>query len=275
VINLNDVISKIFYNRESKDWGKYKVIEFIEERGKTKIKYYTIKFKNTGNKYEVPLHQIEKNTVIDTIKKKSLTKKINKIKKVEKKQEKKDFKKCVVMKGENVRLLALDISSHSTGYAIFIEGELINYGYLYEPHSKYVTERLNGMKCKIINLIKENHINCVAIEDIINLHVVALHVLSKAQGIILDFLFEDGIDVGIISVKEWKTKYNINRDGKYKGVNSREESKTKTLNCVNMDYNLDLMNEFKNYEKDLKEPPAWDVSDAIAIGTVFLENNIK
>lgn len=268
-----DLISRIFYNRESEKWGKYRVTEFIEFRGKTEVEYYKCKFKDTGNIIEAPIKTILENKVIDIDKQKNNTIKHNRNLKKEILNKKREYKKCVKISGK-IKLLSLDVSSHSTGYSIFGEKKLVKYGYLYEPKKKYVTDRLNSMKHKIINVINENDINVVCIEDIIYKTKISLAVLSKAQGIILDWLYENDIDVGVVSVMEWKSAYDINRNSKYKGKNSRIVSKKKTLDCVNRDFNLKLEDEFSDYPRDLREPPAFDVADSIALGKIFLEKYI-
>ena len=272
---MNDIISPRLYNRESLDWGLYKVTKFIENRGKTKVPYYLVKFKNSGNEYELPLHQIEADKVVDMKKKKSATKKKNRVKKKEVKQAKYEAKRFVINLGETPRLLALDLSTHSTGIAIFIEGELVRYDYIYQPHSiKWDIKRINYMKVEVMKLIEEYDINCVAMEDIIFKHKIALHVLSKLQGVICDYLFENSIRFALITPIEWKSAYNINRDG-YDGENTREQSKLKTVACVNKDFGLSLESEFSDSPSDLKEPCWYDVADAIGVGYIALRDRIK
>lgn len=265
-------ISKIFYNRTSLEYGLYKVIEFLGHRGKTNVPYYKCKFKNTGNEIEAPEKTIIENKVVDIEYKKKQTKKKQKEKKKEIKKNKYELKKCIKTDKEII-LLSLDISSRSTGYAIFKENKLFKYGYIYQPREYNITKRLNNIKHEIIKLIKEFNINAICIEDIIYKSKVALSVLSKAQGIMLDYLYENNIDVGIVSPIEWKSKYNINRNSGF-SKNKRYVSKMKTIKCVNKDFKLNLLNEFKEYPKDLKEPPAFDCADAIALGSIFLKNYI-
>ncbi len=271
---MEDIISKRLYNRESKEYGQYKVISYLGERGKTKVPYYKVKFKDTGNIIESPLQTILEDRVVDIQYKKKQTKKKQRKKKKFFKQQKKDEVKNVYIKGET-RLLSLDVSSKCTGYSIFINGELEKYGYIYQSSDKRVTERLNGMKVGINNLIQQYDINVVCVEDVINLHKRALVVLSKAQGILLDMLFEENIKVGVIPVAYWKSKLDVNQNSDYKGKNSREQSKLKTLEIINKRYNLSLEKEFAwDNKDDLSEPVYFDVSDSLAIATVFLENNL-
>jgi len=272
---IEDIISKRFYNRKSESFGDYKVLTFIEDRGKTNVPYYLIRFKNTGNQYEVPEKTILSGKVIDSNMKKKETKKKNQIKKKEFKRNKYENKRYVLNLQEKPRLLALDLSTHSSGLSIWFDDKLKDFGYIYQSKDiKFDTCRINYMKNVIIKLIEEHHINVVAIEDIIFKHKIALHVLSKLQGVICDYLYENNIKFLLITPIEWKTSYDINRSFSF-GSNSREESKLKTVACVNKDFNLNLEEVYKDSPKDLLEPCYFDVADAIGIGCVALKDRIK
>lgn len=271
--NDSELISQVFYNRESKEYGAYKVIKFVEERGKSKVRYYLIKFKDSGNTIEASLKNILDNTVIDIEVKKKATKKRARAKKKEAQESKYIEKRCLNVKGD-IRLLALDVSSHSTGFAVYVKDKLVDYGYFYQPSNYDVTVRLNNMKKKIQETIFKYDINAVVVEDIIFKNKIALYVLSRAQGIILDWLYENNIEFSQITPRQWKSKYNINKIDDSYGSNSREESKLKTVACVKKDFGLDIMDMFKVYPKDLKEPPAYDVCDAICLGKIALDDFI-
>ena len=274
--DYKDLISLRFYNRTSELWGEYRVEEYIGTKGKTKVPYFSIRFKKTKNIVECPLKTILENRVVDIERQKKETKKKTRQKKKDARQDRKEAKRFILNLGKEPRLLALDISTHSTGFAIFIGNKLVKYGYIYQSYSvKWDTIRINYMKNEIIKLVDEYEINCVAMEDIIFKSKKALYALSKAQGVIADYLFSDNIRYLLITPREWKSAYNINRDDNYYGKNSREESKIKTVNCVNKDFKLNLENEFKDYPKDLKEPAYFDVADAIGIGDIALKNRIK
>lgn len=276
MIKDEEILSPIKYNRESKEYGLYKVTRFIEERGKSKVRYYSVKFKNTNNIIEASLKNILENSVIDIEFKKKATKKRARVKKKEAIENKYIEKRCLTIEGD-IKLLALDISSHSTGYAVYLNGKLTEYNYIYQPHSNNVTVRLNNMKKGIIELIDKYNINAVCVEDIIFKNKVALHVLSKAQGIILDYLYERGIEFSQITPKQWKSAYNINKVDDSWGKNSREDSKLKTVECVKRDFGIDAFDIVKEYPKDLKETPAYDICDAICLGKIALDEftNIK
>lgn len=271
-MDYSSIISTRYYNRESELYGKYKVIEFIENRGvKSNIPYFLIKFEDSGNTIECNLKTILTNTPIDIERKKKETKRKNRLIKKEKKEAIFNNKRCIEISGE-FKLLALDLSSHSTGYAIFDNDKLIKYGYFYQSKSVEVTQRWNYMKKEILKLIDTYNITIVSIEDIIFKNKIALSVLSKGQGIILDNLYERNIKFNLITPKQWKSCYGIDKeilDGDYE---KRTASKLKTIEKIKFDFGIFLDEEFKDYPSDLSEPSFYDVADAISIGKMTIDN---
>ena len=270
-----DIISERLYDRESEDWGKFKVIEFDGFKGKSQVEYYKVKFKDSRNITSIPIKTILENRVVDIDEQKKNTKKKVRSKKKTIKKNRFEYKSCVTIKGTS-RLLSLDVSSKCTGWSVFIDGKLKKYGYIYQSTDKKVTERLNGMKVEIEKLLKQHKINCVCIEDVISLHKRALIVLSKIQGILLDMFYEREIPVGVVSVASWKAGVDINQNSEYKGKNSREQTKLKAVEIANNEFNLKLEDEFTwETPDDLKEPVYYDVADSLCLGKYFLENNLN
>ena len=82
-------------------------------------------------------------------------------------------------------MLALDQSSHATGWAIFQDEKLIEYGVI-DLEEGDVGTRLVELKNKIMNLITKYNVNFVAFEDIQlqNNNVVTFKVLAEVFGLI-------------------------------------------------------------------------------------------
>ena len=82
-------------------------------------------------------------------------------------------------------MLALDQSSHATGWAIFRDEQLIEYGVINLEEGDVGT-RLVELKNKIMNLITKYNVNFVAFEDIQlqNNNVVTFKVLAEVFGLI-------------------------------------------------------------------------------------------
>lgn len=263
----DEFISKIRYNRESEKWGLYRVDEFDE-----KINKFKVKFKNSGHVIETSLKNIKAGKVIDIVQQKKDTEKRKKAKKKKAKDDRKFAKSYISNLGVDPILLSIDASTHSTGISIFAKGKLIHYDYIYQSKTnKWDTSRINYMKNEIIKVIDKYNVNCVAMEDVIMKNMISLYVLSKLQGVLCDYFYKNNIKYLKLTPKEWKGAYNINRADATFGANSREESKEKTVKCVNLDFNLSLESEFKDSPRDLSEPAWYDVADAIGVGVVALK----
>lgn len=280
MIKEEEILSPIKYNRESKEYGLYKVTHFIEERGKSKVRYYSVKFKNTNNVIEASLKNILENSVIDIEFKKKATKKRARVKKKEMQESKYiERSKLYFNKDDEVRLLSLDLATISSGYAFSINGVIEDYGYRYISDSdNKLTKRINYMKKEVEKLLTKYKINCVVVEDVINKNFISTVALSKLSGVILDLLFEKGIDVIKIVPISWKSRAGINdyKDEEEKwDKNSRQQSKELTYQYVKNTLWIDVKEEFKDIPIEHLEKHIWeDVCDALAINNVFYKDGI-
>jgi hypothetical protein len=279
MIKDEEIISPIKYNRESKEYGLYKVTRFIEERGKSKVRYYEVKFKNSGNIIEASLKNIIEDTVIDIELKKKVTKKRARVKKKEAIENKYVEKTTLKFeKSEEVRLLSLDLATVSSGWCYSLNGEMKDYNYIYiSDANNRLTPRINYMKKEIEKLIIKYDINCIVLENIIHKNFIATSTLAKLQGVILDMIYEKNIPVIKIEVKSWKSQCGINdykEEDKW-DENSRELSKELTYLFVKDIIDIDVKEEFENVEKEHKDKKIWeDVVDALAINYIFYKNGI-
>ena len=110
-------------------------------------------------------------------------------------------------------LLALDQSSRTTGYAIYVDGKLNNYG-------KFILEdediglRLVKFRDKIIQLLHDYEINEVAFEEIqmqnnvVN-NVQTFKILSEIYGVLQELVTELNIPYTIVSSNTWKSTMKI------------------------------------------------------------------
>ena len=146
-----------------------------------------------------------------------------------------------------MRILALDQSSHTSGYSIFENGQLIDYG-KFILNDDTTGKRLVKYKQKIAELIEKNDIDEVAFEDIQMQggNVSTFKVLAEIFGVTEEFLTSQGHSYQIISSNTWKSQLNI------KGRKREEQKK----NC--QDYVL------QHFGKKVTQ----DEADAIAIGIV-------
>lgn len=111
-------------------------------------------------------------------------------------------------------ILGLDMSTQKTGYAIFQDKQLIDYGCfeLLSSDEKDWRKRITYMASKISELMKQYKIDKIYIEDvppIIN-NSQTVKTLGALQGIVLGVTSVFGVEVEFIPVETWKTKTNIN-----------------------------------------------------------------
>ena len=157
------------------------------------------------------------------------------------------------------KLLALDQASVITGYAIFEEDRLVDYGKI-TLDDEEIGPRLVVLRNTIKDMIDKNNITTVAFEDIqmqasVGNNVKTFKVLANVYGIILELCEELNIKYKIVSSNTWKSTLKI------KGKN-RTEQKKAAQSFVQERYNIKCTQ---------------DEADAICIGThmVIAESGIS
>ena len=150
-------------------------------------------------------------------------------------------------------LLALDQASITTGYAVFKDGALSDYGkFTYDDAE--IGERLVKIRKKVLSLIQEHDITEVAFEDIqlqgnVANNVQTFKVLSEVYGVIHELLQEIEIQYSIVPSSSWKSTLGI------KG-RARADQKRNAQAYVLETYNVKATQ---------------DTCDAICIGTHVLK----
>ena len=155
-----------------------------------------------------------------------------------------------------MRLLSLDQSSHITGWAIFEDEKLVEYG-KFNLIAEDIGERLWNYRQEIEKLIKKYNPDKVAFEDIqmqgqIN-NVVTYRILAEIIGVTQEYMVEIKMPYEIVSSNTWKSKLDI------KGKQRAEQKKNAQK------YILD------KYGKQVTQ----DEADAICLGTsLFVQKEI-
>lgn len=138
-------------------------------------------------------------------------------------------------------LLALDQSSHTTGYAIFKDGNpvVINH---FDAKGQDLGDRLEWIRNKIISLIKEYDIDEVVFEDIqlqdINgsreAGIKTFKILAETFGVIHELLTELKMDYTIVPPIVWKATFKIAGKGRAKEKQMSQEYifKTYGIKCT-------------------------------------------
>lgn len=156
-----------------------------------------------------------------------------------------------------MKILALDQSSRITGWSVFADGALIEYG-KFDASSvgTDIGKRLSYIKQKITELIEKFNIEQVAFEEIqmqtsVGNNVVTFKTLAYVQAIIIETLYNLNIPYAIVPSSSWKSTLGI------KGRARAEQKKNAQL-WVSNTYSV---------------KPTQDECDSICIGAYM--NNIK
>ena len=150
------------------------------------------------------------------------------------------------------RLLALDQSSHISGWAIFDQEKLIKFGKI-EVEDADLGLRLQKIRNQVFNLIQEYEINEVVLEDIqlqtnVQNNIQTFKILAEVFGVIYELVTELGLKNSAVLAGTWKSALGI------KG-RTRPEQKRNAQAYVLEHYNVKAIQ---------------DVCDAICIGTCAL-----
>ena len=150
-------------------------------------------------------------------------------------------------------LLAIDQASVTSGYAVFKDGNLVDYG-KFTFNDDVIAERLVKIRAKVLELIAEHHIDEVAFEDIqmqgnVANNVQTFKVLSEVFGVISEVLQEKKMKYTVVMSGTWKSTLGI------KG-RTRPEQKRNAQEYVLQTYNVKAIQ---------------DVCDAICIGAHVLK----
>lgn len=156
------------------------------------------------------------------------------------------------MEAQEQVILALDVSTTSTGYALYEGDKLIHFGYI-KPKDKDWLTRVRKMAEEVANINSEKPINTVVIEDTFFLkNIKTVKKLCLAQGILLCKL----PDAELVQVfpNTWKKHFGLG-----KGKATRTEQKQTSISVAET---LFLINTRLND----------DEADAILMGRYVVES---
>lgn len=138
-------------------------------------------------------------------------------------------------------LLALDQSSHTTGYAIFRDNYPVVVSH-FDAEGKELGDRLVWIRNKIIFLIKEYDIDEVVFEDIQlqdmngdkTTGIKTFKILAEVFGVVYELLTELEIDFTIVPPVVWKATFKIAGKGRKieKQLAQKYVLNTYKLNCT-------------------------------------------
>ena len=154
------------------------------------------------------------------------------------------------------RLLAIDLSTTSTGFAFFIRNNLFQFGKIHFPHTTYDTylasDRAPEMIARVIELIKHYNPMTVVVETPPPLNkyssqksINIYNALTPVVDCIHDYCCSSTYFPHKINCAEWRSKINVPEFQKPKRSidYSHEAWKAWSLHCVDFLFNLHLDND--------------------------------
>ena len=158
-------------------------------------------------------------------------------------------------KKEDYRILAIDQATHTSGYAIFNNKNLIDFGSFTTDETKNDIERSVQVKQWMISLIDQYQIDFVGLEGIqyqTQAGVTTFETLARLQGILAAACVEDKINYKIAHTAVWRESCGV------KGK-SRPDKKRSMQRLVKEWFGINASE---------------DECDAIGIGKYFCDNQM-
>lgn len=135
-----------------------------------------------------------------------------------------------------MRILSLDLSTHSTGFAIGENNALQNHGCIVSS-SKDVKKRILKMRDEIAELIKNNNIQKIIMEQVrpqYNSHTNKVLMWLQAAIVIVSYEIDPKIQCDFIGASEWRAALKIKQG---RGI-KREALKPQDIQYVKNKYGL-------------------------------------
>lgn len=135
-----------------------------------------------------------------------------------------------------MKILSLDLSTKSTGWAIGENQQLLAYGCIMK-NSKNVVARIVEMKNEIDNLIRTYHIEKIIMEEVrpdYNAHTGKVLMWLQAAVVIAAYENNPKIECDFIGASSWRAMLSIKQG---RGI-KREQLKPKDIKYVQDKYNI-------------------------------------
>lgn len=138
-----------------------------------------------------------------------------------------------------MNILALDLSTRSTGYAIAKEGKLDGFGCLTQPSSRNYIDRLYNLVDDLIEIIKNNNIELVVCEEVqfgdVNTHTFKTLMYLQARLVCETYFYNTNIQFEFFQPSEWRSKVGIQTGPRI----YREQLKKADIQYVKETYNIE------------------------------------
>lgn len=170
-----------------------------------------------------------------------------------------------------MRLMGIDASTKKTGYAIFDDRELFNFGAITIPDENMPwRERIIYMVKELSLLVKKFHIHAICVEvpvkSLQNVNTSAQ--LFTLHGALLGMSSSLNVKFIPMEVSEWRKELGLLKDIP-KSKDKRVVLKERSIKLANMTFDLDL--QWKSKGSKFNDD---DISDAILIAYALLRRTI-
>jgi Holliday junction resolvasome RuvABC endonuclease subunit len=209
--------------KTNKKQHEYIVLQFIE---KATDYLYWVKFIESGNLVKATRKQVLNNTVRDKEyeARQAKHKKQSDYKKLNTKTSKTEI---YIDSFSTTRLLAIDQSTTSTGYAIYYDNQLQETG-VFQPKSTNTIERISWIRKEVLQLVRKHGITIVVFEDIfLQKNIKVFKVLAFLLGVLQVTCYEQGLEFVSIPAPEWKSGVGI-----LKGTRERQKYLSKVITGI-------------------------------------------
>lgn len=137
-----------------------------------------------------------------------------------------------------MQILALDLSTHSTGYAIGVDTELQLHGCITSSY-KDVEKRIIYMRDQISTIIKNNKIDKIIMEQVrpqVSSHTNKVLMWLQAVVVIATYEINPKIQIQFVGASEWRAAIKIKQG---RGI-KRDEVKIRDIQYVKDKYNISV-----------------------------------
>lgn len=109
-----------------------------------------------------------------------------------------------------MRILAFDQASAVTGWALFVDGKLEQWGHIRVTAIKDANERHKQMDIRTVELLKDARPDFVVIEDMfLGKNVASLKIVSQSRGLIMGFCHCHDIEIALLMPTAWRRILNF------------------------------------------------------------------
>ena len=139
-----------------------------------------------------------------------------------------------------MKIMGIDASTTCTGYSIFEDGKLIDYGYI-RPKGQHWRERLIQIGEQLKEILKQSMPDKIYMEDVplMGTQKQTFVILGAVQGFILGIATSMNIEISFLLPSQWRSLMGL-YDGSRQGT-KKEMMKEKAVKMANKIFQLDLV----------------------------------